>query len=94
MIQDAETAKRSLQLMEQADKLLIESLELVRSSCPSEEYLRYRGGMSQIVGRLFLEVMEPIYRQHPLLAPPDTPQDFLDAWVKGKFPGELKPDNE
>jgi hypothetical protein len=94
MIQDAKTAKRALELMEQADKLLIESLELVRSRCSSEEYSRYRGGMSQVVGRLFFEVMEPIYRQHPSLAPPDTPQDFLDAWAKGKFPGELRRDKE
>jgi hypothetical protein len=92
MIQDAKTAKRALELMEQADKLLIESLELVRSRCSSEEYSRYRGGMSQVVGRLFFEVMEPIYRQHPSL-PPDTPQDFLDDGRKASSRTSANPNN-
>jgi hypothetical protein len=94
MIQDAETAKRALELMEQADKLLIESLELVRSRCSDEEYTDYRRGLAHVTGRLFFLVMEPIYRRHPSLAPPDTPKDFIDAWREGKFPGELKRDKE
>jgi hypothetical protein len=94
MIQDAETAKRALQLMEQADKLLIESLEFVRAHASDQEYKKYQGGMAQILGHLFFLVMEPIYRQHPSLAPPETPQDFIEAWTKGKFLGELKRDKE
>jgi hypothetical protein len=38
--------------------------------------------MAHVQGRLFFLVMEPIYREHPSLAPPDAPQEFLDAWKK------------
>jgi hypothetical protein len=88
MIEDAKTAKRALELMEQAHRLLMESLEVVRTNYSDEEYREYRKGMAQVVGHLFFLTMEPIYRQHPTLAPRDTPQKFVEAWSKGKFPGE------
>jgi hypothetical protein len=98
MIQDVQTAKRALEraleLMEGAHKMLMESIELVRTNCSDEEYKAYRGGMSHVVGRLFFLLMEPIYRQHPSLTPPDTPREFVEAWAKKKFPEELKPDPE
>jgi hypothetical protein len=94
MIQDVNTAKRALELIEQADKLLIESMDLVRSGCSDEEHKDYRRGMAHVTGRLFFLVMEPIYRQHPSLAPPDTPPEFLEAWAKGNSPREQEPGDE
>jgi len=40
--------------------------------------------MAHVLGRLFFLVMEPIYRVHPSLAPPDTPREFSDAWNRLK----------
>jgi hypothetical protein len=37
MIEDAKTAKRALELMEQAHRPLMESLEVVRTDCSDEE---------------------------------------------------------
>jgi len=84
MIRDADMARRTVGLAEQANKLLGNSLELVRSNCSKEEYEAYRRAMAQVTGRLFFLVMEPIYRAHLSLAPPDTPADFLERWRRGE----------
>ena len=80
MIRDDEVAKGALSLSENAHKLLMESLALVREKCTPEESKEFQGAMAQVLGRLFFLVIEPIYREHPSLAPPDTPQQFLDSW--------------
>jgi hypothetical protein len=84
MIRDVETARQAVELVEQAHKLLMDSLGLVRSNCSKEEYEAYRPGITQVTGRLFFLVMEPIYRTHLSLAPPDTPADFLERWRRGE----------
>jgi hypothetical protein len=82
MIRDKQTASAAIELMERAHKLLMDSLRFVKANCPDDEYKLYRAGMSQVLGQLFFLVMEPIYRQHPSLAPPDTPQEFAAEWGK------------
>ena len=82
MIQDRQTASDAIELMERAHKLLMDSLRSVKASCSDDEYKLYRAGMSQVLGQLFFLVMEPIYRQHPSLAPPDTPREFGTEWSK------------
>jgi hypothetical protein len=82
MIKEKQTASAALEMMEAAHELLMDSLQLVKATCSEDEYKAYRGGMSQVLGRLFFLVMEPIYRQHPSLAPPDTPPEFLEEWKR------------
>jgi hypothetical protein len=89
MIRDAQTAKRVLDLMDEADKRLVESLEIVRTGCSDEEYKAYQAAMAQVAGRLFFLLMEPIYCEHPSLAPPDAPSDFVERWKKSKAAAEL-----
>ena len=80
MIRDIETARQAVDLAQQADKLLTNSLELVRSKCSGEEYEAYSRAMAQVHGHLFFLVMEPIFCVHSSLAPPDSPADFLERW--------------
>jgi hypothetical protein len=80
MIRDDQVAKDTLSLTEKAHALLMESLALVRGKCSEEESKEFQAAMAQVLGRLFFLVMEPIYREHPSLAPPNTPQEFLDSW--------------
>ena len=82
MIRNDAVAKDALSLMESANGLLTKSLALVQEKSTPEEYEVFRGVMAQVMGRLFFLVMEPIYRQHPSLAPADTPKEFLDSWKK------------
>jgi len=80
MIRDEEIARQAVELASQANRLLNDSLELVRSKCSREESEAYGRAMSHVTGRLFFLVMEPIYCTHLSLAPPDTPPDFLERW--------------
>ena len=73
MIRDNAVAKDALSLMETANALLTKSLAPVREKSTPEEYKDFQAAMAQVLGRLFFLVMEPIYRQHPSLAPADTP---------------------
>ena len=82
MIRDGAVAKDAVSLMEEAHGLLMESLALVRGKCTEEESKEFQAAMAQVLGRLFFLVLEPIYREHPFLAPPETPQQFLDSWPK------------
>jgi hypothetical protein len=82
MIRNDAVAKDALSLMERANGLLTKSLALVQEKSTPDEYEVFRGVMAQVMGQLFFLVMEPIYRQHPSLAPADTPKEFLDSWNK------------
>jgi hypothetical protein len=84
MIRDAQTAVRVLELVDNANRMLKESLELVRTSCPEEEYDAYLPGIAQVTGRLFFLVIQPIYIQHPALIPADTPREFVEAWARAR----------
>ncbi len=77
--------------MDKAHQALMESLELVRSNCPDEEYQAYRSGIAQVDGRLFFLLMEPTYCQHPSLIPPDAPSDFVEKWTKKCGPSDADP---
>ena len=87
MIRDDAIAKSTLDLMSKAHALLMDSLKLVEKKCSEEEYKEFQSGMAHVLGRLFFLLMEPIYREHPSLAPPDTPKEFMNAWLKNS-PGE------
>jgi hypothetical protein len=82
MIKDRTTAKNALDLVNKGHGLLMESLRLVEAECSGEEYKAFQTEMAQVLGQLFFLVMEPIYREHPSLAPLDTPKEFLEAWRK------------
>ena len=90
MIRDDAVAKDALSLMENAHALLMQSLALVREKCDQDESNEFRVAMAQVLGRLFFLVMEPIYREHPTLAPPDSEKSRLHAISKGAhFCGKL-----
>ena len=62
---------------EAINKLMLEygaqldaSVRLVMDSCSPSEFEAYRGAVGQIMGTMLLDVMNPIYREHPDLKPP------------------------
>lgn len=59
---------------------LNESLRVVMDRCPAEEFKRYREAVSDIMATMLLDVMNPIYAEHPELKPAalnDTVGDSL-----------------
>lgn len=49
---------------------LNESVKLVMESCSSSEFESYRVAVGQIMGTMLVDVMNPIYGEHPDLRPP------------------------
>jgi hypothetical protein len=87
MIQDEIIAKQVLRLTENAQAVLMNALEIVRANCTEQEIKKFQAEIAQVKGRLFFNVMEPLYRDHPALAPPDTPPEFIERWNTRKDRG-------
>jgi hypothetical protein len=64
----AETINR---LMLEYGAKLDSSVRLVMDSSSAEEFEAYRAAVGQIMGTMLLDIMNPIYREHPELKPPE-----------------------
>jgi hypothetical protein len=71
MIRDKAIAGEVNKLMLDYGAKLDASLVLVKDRCSSEEFVAYRTVVGKILGEMLLEVMNPIYLQHPDLKPPE-----------------------
>ena len=69
MISNQETARAVEQAMQQCSSILNESVRLVMETCPDEEFKAYRKTIAQVMGDIYLEVMQPIHRRYPDLEP-------------------------
>jgi hypothetical protein len=78
MIQNTETAKRILAALEETCRQLRETLPIVQEDCSESEYKAYSREVAQISGRIFYLIMDPIYCQHPDLAPPEAPPKMVE----------------
>jgi len=45
------------------------SIADVQASCPLPEFERYRHEVGQIMGRMLLDIMNPLYDEHPEIKP-------------------------
>lgn len=52
-------------------RILEESIRDVNEGCRAEEAAAYRGVVSKLFAILVFEMMEPLYRKHTKLKPPD-----------------------
>lgn len=64
-------AAEFLREMHAVRRQLNDSLFMIRRECPDEEFKFYRRAVGKLMGGLFLEVVTPIYNEHPSLIPPD-----------------------
>jgi hypothetical protein len=61
-----DVANRVNALLCDASGLLDESVQVVKDSCPKEEFERYRLAVGKIMGAMYLDLMSPlIYTDHP-----------------------------
>jgi hypothetical protein len=63
---------------ETINKLMLEygakldgSVKLVMDTSSADEFEAYRTAVAQIMGTMLLDIMNPIYREHPELKPPE-----------------------
>jgi hypothetical protein len=69
MIRDARIAKEISDLMIEFSGRLDGSIATVRDQCSPEEFAAYRCAVGRIMGEMLLEVLNPLYAEHPLLKP-------------------------
>ncbi len=62
-------AEETSLLMLRLSAKLDAQLSRIRSQCSDEEFQRYRRGFGYIMGYMLIEVMNPIYAEHPDLKP-------------------------
>lgn len=77
MIREKVVAEKISSLVLQCGRELDESVALVKESCSDEEFSTYRKAIGKIMGELLIEVMNPLYKLHPEIKPPDLyiPED-------------------
>ncbi len=69
MIKNEELAKQISDLMLECGRRIDASIAMVQEQGDAEDFQRYRQAAGRILGVLFLDVMQPIYGQHPGLKP-------------------------
>jgi hypothetical protein len=80
MLSNKATASEVEKKLRQCSDILNESIRRVMETCPDEEFKAYRRVVAQIMGSMYLDVMQPIHRQYPDLEPQDLrePDDRCD----------------
>jgi hypothetical protein len=75
MVNQRDTAKKISELMLDTYKRLDESVSLVRKTGTDEEFETYRAVIGEVLGRILINILNPLYSIHPSLRPPglDTP---------------------
>jgi len=69
MIRDKRVAKEISGLMIEFSGRLDGSIAKVREQCSPEEFAVYRRAVGRIMGEMLLEVLNPLYAEHPSLKP-------------------------
>ncbi len=56
-------------LMRECSDKLNGSVQTVKDTCTEEEFVIYRKAVGQIMGGMYIDIMWPIFREHPDLEP-------------------------
>lgn len=71
MISNPYVAERISDLMLDIGDRLNESVAGVMNDCPEDEFAKYRRAVGAIMAEVLLQVLNPIYKEHPSLKPED-----------------------
>jgi len=71
MVQDELVATKISELMLDIGKRLDASILMVMENCSPQEFNSYRAIVGQLMGEILLEILNPLYSQHPSLKPPE-----------------------
>lgn len=66
---DRETAQKLIGMMLDCSKKLDDVIVLVTDACNEEESRKFRSAAGKIMGHIFVDVLDPVYREHPELEP-------------------------
>lgn len=71
MIKDKQVAIALNNMILQMGADLDRSLLAVKASCSDSEFVAYREFVSSLLNTMLLDFMNPLYKQHPDLKPPE-----------------------
>lgn len=71
MIADNKVAEKISKLMLDCGAKLDESVSWVQHGCSTEELAAYQQAIGKIMTDMLFEVMNPLYKAHPELKPPE-----------------------
>lgn len=71
MISDSATAKQISELMLDLFRRVDESVAMVKKACSPEETATYQKAAGRVAGPIVMDVLEPLYKEHPSLKPPN-----------------------
>lgn len=71
MIKDKHIAERISLLMIEFGSRIDESVAMVKKQCSNTEFEMYRRAAGMVMGEMLLSIMNPIYKEHPELKPPE-----------------------
>ncbi|MGO4703746.1 hypothetical protein [Dyella sp. 2RAB6] len=69
MVGDKQVARQLSELMLEYGAKLNDSIVLVMENCPEAEFERYRTAAAKVLAEMLLEIMNPLYAEHPDLKP-------------------------
>ena len=69
MISDQNTAEHISDLMLEIYRLLDESDRMVKKTCSADDIAAYQRAVGRILSPIFVEVLNPLYAEHPALKP-------------------------
>ena len=70
MFSNFETAEKMSSLLSEVSGILDESVAIMfDSDSPEDEKSRYMGIVGQLLGMITIDVLNPLYKQHPTLKP-------------------------
>ena len=69
MLSNKDTAAEVEKILRHCSDTLNDSIRRVMDTCPEEEFKAYRRVVGHIMGSIYLDVLQPIHRQHPDLEP-------------------------
>jgi hypothetical protein len=75
MITQEQTASTVEQKLRQCVTILNETIRIVRDRCPPEEFHVFRRSAAPIMGAIYLDLLKPIYADHPSLSRDDQQKD-------------------
>lgn len=76
---EREVAEEILALMREYSGKLNRSVQLVKDRCSKEEFIDYRKAVGVIMGEMCVEIMWPIFHEHPDLEPEELKPGYRSA---------------
>jgi hypothetical protein len=70
MISNPVIARQISNLMLEISTKIDESIALVQTNCPVEEFHAYRRAAGRVMGEALLAILNPLYEKHSFLKPP------------------------